>query len=128
MAKIGANSWVTLGSAVMVCVFLVVQSYYIGEWKSKINENMKPLPQLIERVYHIESDVDIIKSNRFIDADSAKLYKELKDLWMQISSIKQDIAAMPNEIPPQWFMKQVEELSKQVRANGESIKRIEAKI
>jgi len=60
----------------------------------------------------LDRRVNTIESNRFTVADGL-------ELWKEIGSIKSEIATLPREVPPKWFVDRVEKLERKIDANAQ---------
>lgn len=55
--------------------------------------------------------------NRFTSGDALAV-------WKEIAEIKTQIASMPKEVPPQWFVQRVDRLESSLNANGQKIEQL----
>lgn len=69
----------------------------------------------------LQNDVAGIKASRFTAADGL-------EIWKAINDVKTQIAEIPKEIPPRWFIERIEKLEQGQDAIKSTVMRIDAKM
>ena len=70
----------------------------------------------LSNIQQLNVEVATIKANRFTSGDGL-------EVWKSIAGVKEQIASMPKETPPKWFIDRVDQME---RKAGESDRRIDA--
>lgn len=112
--------WVSLGLQgvyVIALLLLGVNSYFIKAELSQIRQDR-------EQIYVLREFMAATKANSFTSQDGLKVYEE-------IARIREELAKVPSQSPPQWFedmvsdlKNSVDELTQQVIKNGTEIEHI----
>lgn len=68
-----------------------------------------------------QREVGKIGANRFTSSDGMGVYAEL-------SRIREDLAAIPREVPPKWFREDVEDVKRDIKDIENRLKAIEARM
>jgi hypothetical protein len=100
-----------LSVSVLPFVVMLFQSSKINENRmtsvessiSRLRENIDAIVGIEKRLIVLELKVAVIEGNRLTTMDGVGLRKEIADLWQQLAKI-------PEEIPPAWFLEQVRDL------------------
>ena len=61
----------------------------------------------VTQIFDLNGELKSISGNRFTSQDGL-------DVWKEIGEIRTEIAAIPKEVPPPWFKKEVETLEEKV--------------
>jgi hypothetical protein len=146
--KLTRNTWVNLGTVVAVCVFISAQSYFFGTWKSKVEMDVSRIPPIeaaidalvvnqIEltatvkqlanfniRITDNEKKIGSIRANRFTSFEGKEMMSEISAVWKEIAHIKEQVAGIPKETPPAWFLERVNKLEDSVEKLSDSLLRM----
>ena len=74
---------------------------------------------LFTKIVQHESRLAAIEANRYTakDAHDAQVRsaQEVQAVWKEIASIRENLAKMPKEVPPQWFLDRVDGIEREIR-------------
>jgi lipopolysaccharide biosynthesis protein len=79
------------------------------------------IDDLDARMQAQEKRAAAVDASRFTATDG-------KEVWREIAAIREQIAKMPNELPPKWFVQRVDSLDTQLQRNGDTLKDIEKRL
>jgi len=143
--KLTRNTWVNLGTVVAVCFFISAQSYFFGTWKSKVEMDVSRIPPIENAIdalvvnqieltatvkqlanYNIritdnEKKIGAVQANRFTSFEGKEMMSEISAVWKEIAHIKGQVAGIPKETPPAWFLERVNKLEDSVKELSGSV-------
>ncbi len=73
------------------------------------------------KVVDLSERMSAIEGNRFTSADGL-------EVWKEIAAVRESIAAMPNEVPPDWFKAEVDEVKAKQIEIVERLIRVEERL
>jgi hypothetical protein len=109
-----ATPYVTLG---IMLAFSIIGYFVIDEF-STVNS-------LEAQVVELSTDSEVMKSNRFTSKDGLEVWKEIQLIRVEIAKLSSKI---PEKIPPDWFEKKVDNLTKDVDENGKKLVEVLQKV
>jgi hypothetical protein len=65
---------------------------------------------LFTTVVDLKADVAAIQGNRFTAADGLQIWQEIALVRGDIAKVREDMAKLPQEAPPVWFLQRVDKI------------------
>jgi len=91
-----------------VVVFIVTINVGLTTWSLK-------------SIVDLQTTVAELRGNRFTTGDGLVV-------WKEIATIREQIAKLPNDFPPKWFEKRVDELAAVMEKNGQKLDELSRRV